>query len=376
MNKMTFTERNYAPVPFWLWNSDQNEAELTRQLHCFYEAGFQAVAIHARIGNKTEYMSARWLELVRHACNEAKKIGLKIWLYDEEDWPSGPVGGRLPAKGPEFRQKLLRFQRMSWEDARSNPDLYAAFPVSDPGILLENENAEKFPPQQEVLAFLKGFCEYNMPDYLKRSVCDEFMKMTHEKYAAELTGLMPEILNTVYTDDLHILLDESGTPTFSWTDEFDSEFEKEHHYSFRHKLSCLVEDLPDAGKVRIDYRKTLSRMFRENFVAPMNDWAMQHKLHFTGHISGDEGPLLLEIAKITDPFEFLIAEEIPGVDDYLLGRHDGRYLAEATNHLTFDRTLHKQKGFSLIHTCKKAVSVASQFKNGRCSSEILSGSNT
>lgn len=77
---MLDTQANGA-VPFWFWNGDQQESKVTRQLEWAAENGLRGMAIQARRGNRTEYMSKPWIDLVRHSCEEAIRLGLEIWLH-------------------------------------------------------------------------------------------------------------------------------------------------------------------------------------------------------------------------------------------------------------------------------------------------------
>ena len=51
---LCFDTRVHGAVPFWFWNGDQQEDELTRQLELAADGGFRGMAIHARRGNQTE----------------------------------------------------------------------------------------------------------------------------------------------------------------------------------------------------------------------------------------------------------------------------------------------------------------------------------
>ena len=130
-----------------------------------------------------------------------------------------------------------------------------------------------------------------------------------------------------------------------------------------------MEDLPGADAIRIDYRSLLAEMFAHNFVKPMQDWAVKHGMQFTGHLSGDEGPIFMEMNNYTDPMAFYEFETIPGIDDFLSQNRTDRYLAMPTNPLWVENT-NDQPGFSIIQLCKKASSVANQLKEGLCSSEV------
>jgi len=43
---------------------------------------------------ETRYLSAEWFVCVRACCEEAERLGMKAWLYDEDRYPSGAAGGR------------------------------------------------------------------------------------------------------------------------------------------------------------------------------------------------------------------------------------------------------------------------------------------
>ena len=88
-------------APLWAWNGDITEAEIRSHLSELSEQGIGGVFIHPRPGMVTEYLSDRWFELSRYTLAEAKKLGMQVWMYDENSWPSGFGGGHVPAEMPE-----------------------------------------------------------------------------------------------------------------------------------------------------------------------------------------------------------------------------------------------------------------------------------
>ena len=56
------------------------------------------------------YADSGWMIAV--CIDEMKKRGMEAWLYDEDDWPSGTMGGRLTQPHPEYRMRYLRVQEM------------------------------------------------------------------------------------------------------------------------------------------------------------------------------------------------------------------------------------------------------------------------
>lgn len=51
--------------------------------------------MHARGSLKTAYLSEEWMDYIAACCEEAEKLGMNAWVYDENGWPSGFAGGKL-----------------------------------------------------------------------------------------------------------------------------------------------------------------------------------------------------------------------------------------------------------------------------------------
>ena len=84
----------FRSAPLWVWNDDITEDQIGEQLADFNAKGIGGVFIHPRPGLITPYLSERWFHLCRVAVAEGKKQGMRIWLYDENSYPSGFAGGR------------------------------------------------------------------------------------------------------------------------------------------------------------------------------------------------------------------------------------------------------------------------------------------
>ena len=65
-----------------------------------FEKGIRSFVIHARVGLTVPYLSETWFDRCGLALDEAAGRGMKVWLYDEDNWPSGYAGGRVLARNP------------------------------------------------------------------------------------------------------------------------------------------------------------------------------------------------------------------------------------------------------------------------------------
>ena len=73
----------HGAIPFWSWNDRLKEDELRRQINNMYDMGMKGFFMHARMGLETEYMSDEWYDAVNVCIDEARKLGLEAWSYDE-----------------------------------------------------------------------------------------------------------------------------------------------------------------------------------------------------------------------------------------------------------------------------------------------------
>ena len=100
----------YRPVPFWSWNDKLDPAELRSQIQEMHKQGLGGFFMHARGGLQTAYLSPEWMECVNACLDEAKKLGMEAWLYDENGWPSGFGGGLVNGLGINYQAKYLRYE--------------------------------------------------------------------------------------------------------------------------------------------------------------------------------------------------------------------------------------------------------------------------
>lgn len=112
--------------------------------------GMGGFFMHSREGLETPYLSPEWMDCIRQTVQAAKEAGMNAWLYDEDRWPSGFAGGRVPAAGGDaFRAKLLSLEKTAQlpsgdtfqvssetpgESGEIIPALFAAF-IADGAIL-------------------------------------------------------------------------------------------------------------------------------------------------------------------------------------------------------------------------------------------------
>jgi hypothetical protein len=91
----------YTTAPFFVWNYRITKEEIDKFLKDFKDQGSLQVFVHPRPGLVTEYLSDEWFELFKYTVDKGKELGMKVWIYDENSYPSGFAGGHVPDQMPE-----------------------------------------------------------------------------------------------------------------------------------------------------------------------------------------------------------------------------------------------------------------------------------
>jgi hypothetical protein len=98
--------------PFWAWNGDLEPEELRRQIRLMKRMGLGGFFMHSRVGLATPYLRERWFACIRACIEEARKLDMLAWLYDEDRWPSGAAGG-LVTRDPRYRRRSLLMKQIA-----------------------------------------------------------------------------------------------------------------------------------------------------------------------------------------------------------------------------------------------------------------------
>ena len=135
----------YRGAPFWAWNCKVTKSDVDYILKDLKRMGMGGAHIHCRTGMDLPYLSDEYMEMVRYAIDQGKALGLKIWLYDEDRFPSGSAGGKVTVD-EKYRQRYLLLSpiRLKETDRRLYLGKYS--------ITLEN-------------GYLKSYCYNNRSEY-------------------------------------------------------------------------------------------------------------------------------------------------------------------------------------------------------------------
>ncbi|MBN1508343.1 MAG: hypothetical protein JW955_15955 [Sedimentisphaerales bacterium] len=325
----------YRGKPFWAWNGELKKDELIRQIHVMKEMGFGGFFMHSRTGLATEYLGDEWFSLVNACADEAQKLGMEAWLYDEDRWPSGTAGG-LVTKEPKYRLKFMKLQavpagQFSWKDG-----IFAAFACDLDGINFSNcvRIKSETPAAQyagktvlvftvEEMAPSSFYNGYTYADTMNREATDYFLKLTHEQYKTYCGDRLGRSIRGIFTDEPHRgavmcgfgISNKDGTWMTPWTDKLPAEFEDRIGYDIVDWLPELFlrPDGRPVNETKYYYMELCQQLFLDNWAQPIHDWCQRNHMRLTGHVL-HEDTLTAQATMQGSLMRFYECMHNPGVD--------------------------------------------------------------
>ena len=296
--------REYGSLPFWSWNDRLEPERLRAQIRDMHELGMNGFFMHARSGLETEYLSDEWYGAIKVCVDEAKKLGMEPWAYDENGWPSGFAGGKL-LDDPYNHAKFIK----SAVKDSFDPDALAVYVIKD------GRSRRVSAPEAGVDSY---FCVYKHSDptyvdTLNDIVTRKFIEATHEDYKARLGDAFGTEMPGFFTDEPQYFRYATV-----WSDILPEEFREYYGYDIFSALDAMFTDFEGAQEFRYDYWRLAHELFINNFIKVIYDWCEANNCRLTGH-AVEETFLAGQMWCCGGIMPFYEYEHIPGIDH--LGRN-------------------------------------------------------
>ena len=278
----------YRGMPLWVWNGKVTEKELDRMLIELKESGFGGLFVHPRPGMITEYLSDDWFKMYEYTVARCKEMGLEVWIYDENSYPSGFAGGHVPQEMPE---SYNQGQGLRLEKAEMLPDNSEPYYIC---IVKDGDNWKDITASYNEYKGKKGdyylykktyhgrsdwYGGYSYVDLLAKGVTEKFIEVTMKGYEKSLKSEFGKVVPGVFTDEPNIMT--SGG--HRWTPDLFEVFEKQWGYDLLPLLPLLSEETGEWRKVRHNYMETLLQMFIDRWSKPWYAYTEANNLKWTGH---------------------------------------------------------------------------------------------
>ncbi|HKJ30339.1 MAG TPA: glycosyl hydrolase [Balneolales bacterium] len=298
---------------WWLGNAVDSTG-LSYNLKKMDKAGFGGVELSLIYGTKgfenkfINFLSPKWMQMYSYTVNESKKLGMGVDLTGGSGWPFG--GPNVSIQNAASRAIFQKYT------------LHAGQTLKKP-VIVNRKRERMIAPLQVLMAYSDNGRKINLTDKVqsdghldwkapagnwkliavfdgktlqrvKRAapggkgwVMDPFSKKALSDYLQRFTNAFQSSDSPApqaFFNDSYEIFGADWSPTFL----------KEFHNLRGYKLQDYLPELlgngkPDiVGRVRQDYRETLSDMLLNNFVIPWNKWA--HKMGSTTRYQAHGSP--------------------------------------------------------------------------------------
>jgi len=266
---------------FWSINDRLEQERLRGQLLELKRHGYDGVIFHPRFyPNNPPYLGDEWMRVLSALILDARDAGMDFWIYDENGWPSGSVGGELLRRYPDARQ--------SW-------------------LILEAGAAK--------------LCRGDYLDMLDPAACQRFIELTYDRYEAGLDRRAFEYVDGFFTDEPQYgpLEAQCGSEQgfIPWTTGLPKNFAARYGHELRDgDIASLFFDAD--AELRVKFWELVTDLHLDAFYRPLNEWCVARGKRLTGHVKGEEHPLfqLLFAGSVPQTYRHL---SLPAIDS--LERH-------------------------------------------------------
>lgn len=286
--------REYSTGPLWVWNDMMTDEEVVSTLRDLAGQGIRQAFVHPRPGLMTPYLSEEWFRLWKVALEEAKKLDMNLWIYDENSYPSGFAGGFVPDAMPESRGQGLAIREQKEAPQLTN-EIVAVYALegSEYKNVTEKIKAGEKIGEGKYLVVSKRLADRRpwyggkfYVDLLRPGVTEKFLEVTLEAYRREIGEEFGERVPGSFTDEPRL----SPAGGHHWTDDLPEVFERRWGYKLTDHLPSLFEALGDWKRIRHNYFQVLSELFVERWGKPYYEYCEKNGLEFTGHYWEHEWP--------------------------------------------------------------------------------------
>ncbi len=268
-------------IPMGAITGSPDETVVRETLEAYKSVGIDQYLIYPRSGLELEYMSEEWLQVCEWFCQHAKRLNMKIWLYDEYNWPSGSCQNRVQSGNPAFQHAETVIRR--------KPDK-----TFDWSLVRSPERVNLYEP----------------------AAVQRFIELTHRVYEQRLRPYLGSTVIGIFTDEpgYPARVDAPGaTLKFRTFTGLEKAYREATGRAFRADVERFLND-PSQDAVWGIYAELQGRQFRASYFDPIREWADRVGLLTTGHLMDEHHPTRSTLYNGNAP-HVLQGLSLPGMDE-------------------------------------------------------------
>jgi hypothetical protein len=262
--------------------------------------------------NFKDYMKseAKWQDLI-NGVKSCSKLGLNVWIYDEDGYPSGLAGGIVLEKHPEYEA-----QELAYDSTAKNPFTFRdAFEFTH-----ATSNVYKVRRQVNIID--------------KRAI-PLFINVTHDEYLKRLAPYFGNTIKAFFTDEPSLMVykfmkapnynkdiplidplnfKKKVLPSVPWCDDLPELYKSRYNEDLSKDYKSLFTGNTERDKtVRHQYWSLIADLVSERYYKPIGEWCSKHNVAFSGHALAEED-FISHVTIEGNLLKDLMNMQIPGLD--------------------------------------------------------------
>lgn len=342
LKKILNREENNHIFPL-LWMHGESEKTIRTYVQKIYESGIRALCVEPR--PHPEFAGEMWWRDLEIVIDECQKKDMKVWLFDDAQFPTGYANGAIVTKHPELRKKYLKITQIDYFGPQKEAGIIVKWHVGthrhDMVVGEDGNNLSATIPDKmlgvvaakvidyttidteslvEITSYVSdGVVYWDIPEGTWRIfTLVETFDGGEEETEGYLNPIDPEatqvLIDAIYEPHATYVGEHFGKtivgfftdePRFGnigdyhasigrtemvlpWRSDLMSILESELGENPITKLPLLLVDgNADQSRIRYVYMNVISRLYSENFCERLGQWCKEHDLEYVGHLIED-----------------------------------------------------------------------------------------
>ncbi len=280
--------RGFSPVPIWWWSGERLDPERLRwQLERFAQGGVYNLVVMnlaptgPMFGSDPDdppFFSEEWWGIFRGVCEDAGRLGISIWFYDQIGFSGANLQAQIVREHPEFAGRWLERTVREMTEPGTLECPAGGEAISAAAVPIDGGGVPTGEPLQ--LPVRAGRVEWNGGgkhrvmlfysvergfDYHGPAACRTLIDLVHGGYEKHVGDHFGSTVVGSFQDEL------PSVPT--WSQGFAEEFERRRGYDLVPHLAALWEEYGDGAKsVRQDFHSVRAATSEEALFKPLFEW--------------------------------------------------------------------------------------------------------
>ncbi len=320
-------EKNYI-LPFF-WMHGEEESILREEMMRVHESGIRAVCVESR--PHPDFAGPGWWNDMDIIIDEAKKLGMRVWVLDDSHYPTGYANGWIKDKYPEKGKIYLREKHMEAYGPLGNASfLFDKWLEEDDQILaiIASKRTGIGEDVDDKLIDITG----NLHDGTLYWDVPEGQWRIFTLFVSRHGGGNPDYINIIDPESVRVLIDAVYEPHFThykkdfggtfagffsdepqmgntkgysfdesigrkkmalpWSKDVPKLLKNELGSDFKRYLPCLwYNSGSKTPLVRYKYMDIITRLYDKNFTRQLADWCHSRGVEYIGHVIEDHARL-------------------------------------------------------------------------------------